>query len=279
MNAPSITERGVQWRRRLVVYLILVAIGAAGLLLKRPFGLFLYHLMGKATSAPRTPLEWLTESNAASIAIVAVGLLLHHRSGLPTAPGLERLLFKDVRRAPRPMIWRPGLVGALVSVAIFATSQAYQTISGAPLPLTAQLSTGAIPRPELMTLAALYPLGVVGAGLSEEVIFRFGLMSALMGTMSWARVGGGNPNNAWAFWTANVLQAAWFGFGHVAEGLVAMEGGGWAFATLTAPQTWSGLVFGYVFRRWGLEAAIIAHMASDALIPVALACWRLAIGH
>lgn len=260
------------------MYVILVAVGVGGLLLKRPFGLLLFHMMGKAASAPRTPLEWLM-GDAASVAIVAVGLLLHHRSGLPTAPGLERLLFKDARRAPRPMIWRTGLAGALVSVAIFAASQAYQTISGAPLPLTAQLSTGAIPHAELMSLAALYPLGVIGAGLSEEVIFRFGMMSALMGVMSWARVGGRNPGNAWAFWAVNVLQAAWFGFGHVAEGLVASQGGGLALATLTAPQTWSGLVFGYVYRRWGLEAAIVAHMASDVLIPAALVCWRLATGH
>jgi membrane protease YdiL (CAAX protease family) len=104
-------------------------------------------------------------------------------------------------------------------------------------------------------------------------------MSALMGSMSWARIGGRDPNNAWAFWIANAAQAAWFGFGHVAEGLVASQAGGLALATLTAPQTWSGLVFGYVYRRWGLEAAIVAHMASDLLVPAAFACWRLAVGH
>jgi membrane protease YdiL (CAAX protease family) len=277
MTARSSEERP-PWRRRLIIYALVLAIFGVGMLLKRPFGLFLFHLLGRTTSGPHTPLQWAM-SDAGSVCIVAAGLLLHDRSGLPAAPGLERLLFKDARRAPRPAIWRPGLVGALASLAVFFAVQAWQSISGAPAaPLTAKLAAGAVPHAQLLTLAALYPLAVVGAGLSEEVIYRFGLMSVLIGLMSWARVGGRQANNAWAFWIANVLQAAWFGFGHVAQGLVASQSGGAALATLAAPQTWSGLIFGYVYRRWGLEAAIIAHMASDLLVPVVLACWRLALG-
>ena len=265
-------------RRRLIIYLVLIAACAAGLLLKRPFGVLLFQIMGKAASAPRTPLQWLM-GEGGWVAIVAVGLLLHHRSGLPAAPGLESLIFRDAVGAPRRAIWLAGLVGALISLAIFIASRAYETITGVPAPLTVKLSMGAIPHAEAMKLVALYPLGVVGAALSEEMIFRFGLMSALMGMMSWVRAGGRDPNDAWAFWVANIAQAAWFGFGHVAQGLLTSQSGGLALATLTAPQTWSGLVFGYVYRRWGLEAAIIAHLVSDALIPVALTCWRLATGH
>ena len=274
-NAPTFLRDAPVWRR-LAMYLILVVVGAVGLLLKHPFGILLAHIMGKPANGPHTLLQWMI-GDVGSLVIVAAGLLLHHRSGLPMAPYVERIVFREIR-SPKPAILRPGLVGAMASAAAFLASQLYTTISGATVPLTAKLSAGAIPRAELIKLAALYPLASIGAALSEEVIFRFGLMSALVGLMALMRVGGSKPANAWMFWSANILQAVWFGFGHVAEGLLNSQNGGFALATLTAPQTWSALVFGYVYRRWGLETAIVAHMASDLFIPVAIACWRLATG-
>jgi membrane protease YdiL (CAAX protease family) len=114
----------------------------------------------------------------------------------------------------------------------------------------------------------LYPFADVGAGLSEEVIYRFGIISILMGLMTFARIGGSRANNEVAFWIANAAQTAFFGFIHVQQGIVTTQAGGMMFATAISPPTWSGVVLGYIYRRWGIEAAILAHIAGDIFIPI-----------
>jgi membrane protease YdiL (CAAX protease family) len=143
-------------------------------------------------------------------------------------------------------------------------------VAGLQAPLASKLSLGHISHADQTKLMLLYPFGDVGAALSEEVIYRFGIVSTLMGLMSFARIGGRSANNDVAFWIANIAQAAFFGFIHVQQGIATSQIGGMAFATLTAPPTWSGVVLGYVFRRWGIEAAIVTHILADIAWPICL---------
>ena len=267
-NAEAGLVSTKRWPRTWIMGAIIFAIGAAGLAIKRPFGHYLYQVMGKPiSSGPGTLLEWIM-SDYFSLFLVLVACFFYERSGLPGAPRIERLLFRDARVGERPRVWRPAIVGALVCVLIFAVSVAL----GGSNPLTSSINAGAIPREAQTKLAMLYPLAFIGAALSEEVIFRFGVMGTLLGLLSF--IGGRNlvKNNV-TFWVVNLLQGAWFGFVHVKEGIVASQSAGLGIETLIAPQTWAGVVFGYVFRRWGLEAAIVAHMATDILVPIYLSAW------
>jgi hypothetical protein len=246
--------------------------GAAGMLIKRPFGLFLFHLMGTPRTGSRTAIEWLM-TDQVTLAFVAVACLLHRYSGLPAAPRIERLLGRERRVTPEsPVLW-PAIVGALVCLLLSVGSQIYQTFWGAAMPLTGKLNAGGISPGDMRKLVELWPLGVVGSGLSEEVAYRFAPLSILMAALSFFRVGGREANNRVAFWIANILQALWFGFGHVQEGLVAPQAGGLLFQTVIAPQTYSAMVFGIVYRRSGLEAAVVSHMATDILVPIFVLLW------
>jgi hypothetical protein len=270
-DASSTEASRTSWQRRLVVYAIIFASGAAGMLIKRPFGMFLYHLAGKSPTSPHEPLQWFM-GDEFGLFIIVFACVLHRYSGLPGVPRIERLLHRSAPAAKPPM-WRPAIGGALLSLLFFVLSQVYQTLWGTPIPLTGKMSAGGFSPADMLKLAALWPLGVVGSGLSEEVVYRFGFLSILMGILSFIRVGGRSANNATVFWTANILQSFWFGFGHVYEGLVASQSGGMLLQTAIAPQTYSAVVFGVVYRRWGLEAAFIAHMASDILIPIFVVLW------
>ena len=274
MTFPETVAKPRRLTRMLILYGVVLAIGIAGLEIKRPFGLFLFHLMGKQTGAsPHTTIEWLM-TDPVTISVMVIACFFHPRSGLPLIPRLERLLFRDARTGPPPRVFKPGFLGGFVSVGVFVVSQCYQLITHTQMPLASKLSSGAIPRSALIKLALLFPLAFVGAAMSEEVACRFGLMSILMGLMSFAAPRGRSPNNAVAFWIANIAQGLWFGYIHVAQGVVASQGGSLPYELATSPQTWGGIIFGVVYRKFGLEAAIIAHMTADILAPIVLGLWN-----
>src|SRR5215469_3179647 len=238
-------DRSVQ-RKSWLEYLVLFAIAFVGLELKKPFGLVLHHIMGRPESPPSL-YSWLS-GDAASLLLVALACLLHSRSGLPAAPWLEKQFFKGPQ-GPLTILG-PGLRAALVCAGIFAISQFVQAQIGIAVPLGTQINSGIVSHGDMVRLLAAFPLAVIGAPLSEEMTFRFAILSILLGLASFARPG--PTTRIILFWSANFLQAFWFGFGHVHEGLVAGHGSSILLATLTAQQTWAGLVFGYVFRRFGI---------------------------
>ena len=261
------SRRGNRW---LAIWGAIVVIGAAGIALKTPFGHFLMHIMGKPIPTHQTWMQLLLGSEWGWLAMAAVGTLLFYpRSGLNAAPWLERLFFRDARIADRPKFLKPVLIGALLCTAFFAAFQ----ISGLAAPLTSQMSLNHISHADQMKLGMLYPLADIGAALSEESIYRFGIISTLMGIFAFAGLAGRNARGETAFWIANIAQALWFGFIHVQQGIVTSQAGGIPLETLISAPTWSGLVLGYVYRRWGIEAAIATHMLADILVPIFLLGW------
>ncbi len=106
----------------------------------------------------------------------------------------------------------------------------------------------------------------------EEILMRLGLLSLLaLAFRTLARMLGANRENllpANVFWAANIVTAVLFGLGHLP-----------ATAALT-PLTTSlivraivlngaaGLVFGALYRRYGLESAMTSHFAADIVLHV-----------
>ena len=261
------SSRDYRW---LALWAAIIATGAVGIALKTPFGHFLMHVMGKAIPTHQTWMQILLKSEWGWLAMAALGTLLFYpRSGLSAAPWLERLIFPGARTADRPGFLKPVVIGALICTAFFAAFQ----IFGLAAPLTSQMSLNHISHADQLKLGMLYPLADIGAALSEEPIYRFGIISTLMGIMAFARIGGRSSNNDVAFWIANIAQAAWFGYIHVQQGIVTTQAGGIALETLISAPTWSGVVLGYVYRRWGIEAAIVTHMLGDILVPIFLLSW------
>jgi membrane protease YdiL (CAAX protease family) len=116
-------------------------------------------------------------------------------------------------------------------------------------------------------------LASVQAGVREEVFSRLLLMSLFVWIWSRIKKEAGRPSPR-IVWVGNIFSAIIFGFGHIdnvstsAELLM-------PFLGVFGVNAFLGLFFGWLFWRYGLEAAILSHFIFDAfgsavVIPVYL---------
>ncbi len=153
--------------------------------------------------------------------------------------------------ASRP--WLPPLLqGAPAAAATAAIVAAILVVYGL---LTAGVKT-AMPQLDIPLLARL---GYGGVG--EEIIARWGLLTAFMALA--LRLG---RSRGAAFWLANTLAALLFALGHF----------GVLFAMVPHPPVWlmlaillgnfvPAMAFGWLYRRFGIESAMLAHGGAHAL--------------
>jgi membrane protease YdiL (CAAX protease family) len=145
------------------------------------------------------------------------------------------------------------------------------------------LALAAILLPAILTLASQFPnLPFVSAakiavwkrllvcfygGVYEEILARLFLLSlfAWVINRSWRRSGDLASS---AFWIANLIVAVLFGLGHLPSASLVMP--------ITAPVVVAALLlngiaalaFGWLYRRYSLEAAMVAHFTADFLLYV-----------
>ncbi|SNY99099.1 CPBP family intramembrane glutamic endopeptidase [Halomonas sp. hl-4] len=176
--------------------------------------------------------------------VVWLGVLLAPKVGL-SAPAFEAAVTRQsVAAALRPQLL-PGLLGGLLGgLGLFA-------IGGyAP----AELAD--VEQPFTVPLVAR----VLYGGITEELLLRWGLMTVLV-WMAWRLLQRrkGTPQIVY-IWFAIVVSALLFGAGHLptaAAQVGALTTDVAAF--VVGANAVFGVLFGYLFWRYGLEAAIIAH--------------------
>lgn len=105
------------------------------------------------------------------------------------------------------------------------------------------------------------------AGVTEEIVFRLGLLTLLaaLGGLVW-RDENGVPK-AGVFWTANFLSALAFAVAHLFGGMpyAAVPA---IIARIIVQNTLLGMVFGWLFWRCSLESAMLAHFLFDIVYYV-----------
>jgi membrane protease YdiL (CAAX protease family) len=111
---------------------------------------------------------------------------------------------------------------------------------------------------------------VLYGGITEELLLRWGLMTALV-WLAWRFLQQRrSPVRAGFVWLAIAVSALIFGAGHLPAASVllgAMDMSVVAF--VIGVNTAFGLLFGYLFWRHGLESAIIAHALAHVVSFVA----------
>ena len=104
-------------------------------------------------------------------------------------------------------------------------------------------------------------------GIIEELLLRWGILTSLLALAR--RLGAKD-----AFWPVNVVTALLFGLGHLPAALSLYPSSPGLFAHVLIGNGIAGLFFGWLFRRRGLEAAMIAHATADiglhGLLPLLL---------
>lgn len=158
-----------------------------------------------------------------------------------------------------------GLVSGLAMLAVdhwvFAQFPAVQAL------IRAADAPGTRPGRLLGLMASFY------GAIDEEVMLRLGLLSLLaLGLRGLGRLLGMNREEALpagVFWGANVLAALLFGLGHLPATAALVPLSGAVVMRAIVLNGSCGIVFGALFRRYGLEWAMAAHFCVDLVLHVA----------
>ncbi|MDD2700695.1 MAG: CPBP family intramembrane metalloprotease [Sideroxydans sp.] len=201
------------------------------------------------------PLETLQVASAVQGAVFVliaalVGASLAPRVGL-AAPAVSAVASRgSVLNALRPQVV-PGLVGGAIGAIVilgfyvFAPESLKAIQPDTPLPLVVRVLYG---------------------GITEEVLVRWGLMTVLV-WVGWRALRRDlQEPSAGIIWGAIAISALVFGLSHlpsVAQSLPAVTP--YFAAYVTIGNALFGLIAGHLFWRYGLEAAVIAHVSAHIL--------------
>lgn len=207
--------------------------------------------------APLSPelLQWLGIAQSALLLAIAVtiGLFTAPKVGL-AAPVVNAVVTGQPWLPPLRGQLRPALVGAILGALVLFVYGLLQPLLMPELLIAAQGS-----EPPLL-------MRVLYGGITEELLLRWGVMSLLV-WLIW-RVGqrGRGEVRSGIVWAGNLLAALLFGIGH----LPALAAFGVAFTVpmvlaVVIGNALAGIVFGWLYWRKGLEAAILAHAGTHVI--------------
>lgn len=241
-------------------FFILWGLGLVGAVLVLPYLLEVNRPQFEKAKMPLPALLALsTLQNAVLLGLTAgIGLLVSRAAGLET-PLISAWV--QGRPLPEEALSRLPLSAALGALggAVLVALETWVFLARLPETLL-RLARKANPLKGF--LASFY------GGFSEEILMRLFLFSGLAWLLGrfW-QTSSGMPASG-AFWTANLLVAVLFGLGHLPATA--------AITPLTPLIVFRaivlngivGLLFGYLFWRFGLEAAILAHFSTDIVLHV-----------
>lgn len=239
-----------------VILFIAALVGVACII---PYSLELSReAVAKALERIHRPLWFLLLiQNAQNIIFFALatglGLLLAHQIGLG-APLLEGLLAgRDVSGPALAMLAPALLLGAGSAVLMLALEI---TVFWPRLPAKMR---DEVPIPALWKrlLASFY------GGIDEEILLRLFLLSLLAWILGFVwRAPGGDPATG-VLWVATILAAIIFGLGHLPATAALVKLTPLLVVRAILLNGVVGVATGYLYWRYGLEAAILAHFTAD----------------
>lgn len=253
--------------------LVLWVLGFIGVVLITPFALTLQpDAVAKAAARlhiePYQVMAISFAQNAIILALaVLVGLWAARKIGLG-APLIAAFLTKGP--APKYTPWTLVLavvVGLATGLAIIALD--HWVFVSDPSVRALMNSAGSAPHH-----AALWKqfLSCFYGGIDEEIFLRLAVLSLLaLFFRTLARWGGADRTKtltSGVFWTANLVAAVVFGLGHLPATAALAHLTPMLVARAVVLNGFGGVVFGVLYRRFGLEWAMTAHFSADLVLHV-----------
>ena len=260
-NATGVGEeagRRFSWRTLGVI----LAVAAPTSLLIIPFGT---TLMGQG-GGPEIPLwmlvvETLIQGVVAAAIFGGLGLWLGPKVGLG-APDLRGMLHGDPTSGRRVLSALPLAAGLGAATAVVLLELQAGLTSLLPEAVQRSFEEASLPPPWEGFLAS------ISAGVNEEILFRLGLMTifVFLGTRLLRQ---GERPAAWVVWTAMVLATLLFGAAHLPQ-TAALAGSLPAslVAFVLLANGLGGVVFGWLYWKRGIVAAVVAHFSADIILYV-----------
>jgi hypothetical protein len=274
-NSNSTAQPKYQWRT--LILFALLAIPASLALL--PYSI---AISGPAMAAPLpedstlSPEAWrniilltmvlvtVAQAVLINIPLTALGLLFSKATGLD-APFIRALLYRQPKPAAFGRVLLIGIVtGAAAGGLLLLLSQ---YIFGPWM--DASIAAAGIAVPDVRWSPGEGLLASIGAALNEEVWLRLFLMNGLawFGGLLLGRKTG-RPAMA-PFWAANILSTLVFGALHISN--IVVIGMPVDVVTVTSTLVLNGIIgllFGWLYWRYGLESAIASHFTADLILKV-----------
>jgi len=220
---------------------------------RRVLALVLGGLIGAFAVTPHLLMHLAEFASSGLIIVIAAGTgtWVAPPAGLGTPIIDAALTRRPFFAAAAPLAGISLVGGLLVALAVVVLDVA----------VFAQLAPGAPasrPAPWTGALAALY------GGLTEEIVLRYGVMSMVV----WAikRLVRGSA----AYWAAIFFAAVVFALWHLSQVAVATPLTLPLVARAIVLNSIAGIVFGWLFWRRGLEAAMVSHGAAALVLHVAV---------
>lgn len=196
-------------------------------------------------------------------AAVAVGVALAWRLGLRSHVA-ERARGETTDLALRAEVPLATVAGVLVAVAIVVLDLAFRSTLGDVDLGPEQMA------PRLPMLIA----GLLYGGISEELIMRWGLLT-LFAWIGWKLLQRSDAApRPWIMWSAILLTALLFGVGHLPALRMLVPLTPMLVVRTVLLNTIAGVLFGWLYWRRSLEAAMVAH-ASGHVVFFAVSLFRL----
>ena len=203
--------------------------------------------------------------------MVPFALRISPELGLPGAPLIaakiagEKLHFsiRSMIKIAAGYAFLAALVGAVVLITVIVPMMIAHPIAGGsklPVPPVMRLAPGRI--------ALVGALVAIAAAISEEIQFRLVLFAFFAWIVRLITRDSSGRSGRGALWFATILQAYAFGLVHLLPLASSMfhSGARLLFGAVLMPQTWEGIVFGRLYLKRGLEAAMLAHAIMDVAL-------------
>lgn len=234
--------------KKLKLGLLIFLIGFVGVLSTLTMNIPLSEEMQKMVAELFTPWQFkllnLINPTILLLVTVVTGTLLYEKVNFKL-PIIENLVYRN-KKAPLSGIIQYGIIGGVISgILITLSAIAFNDI----LP-TEFLEIGEKFKPTVVT-RFLY------GGLTEEILIRFGIMTFFV----WIIFKISGKLSPIIYWFGILVSAIIFGFGHLPI----------VYTLIGTPTTElllyiifgnaiGGIVFGWLYWKKGLEAAMIAHI-------------------
>ncbi len=254
MNSLNIESETPSRKRRWIVGLIVFLLGVVGVLsmltVDIPIPEEQMEMLNQMFSPTQIKILTLVNPTILMGLAVLLGTPLYHRIGL-SLPIIERIVYGESKIEVSSML-KGGVVGGL--------------IAGILLVLITIISTPFMPEAFLeaqenmeLTLAARFLYG----GIVEEIMMRFGMMTVVIWIGSKAVRGLTTP----IVWIGILTSALLFALGHfpVVFSLVDQPTTSLLLYVLIGNSV-GGIIFGWLYWKRGLEAAMIAHIMAHVVM-------------
>ena len=244
------------------VFVMLLAAGMLGVVAVLPFLFDLLGSMAIDRTASELPMPLvvalaLLQNGILLAAAIAIGLVLSERIGLRMP-----LINEWARGAHSPHVKAvvvPGVLAGAAAGAVLVGVEALFFLRHLPGGMQQAFD---IPLWKRLLGAIFY------GGITEELLMRLFLLSLVAWVLGrWWKTPAGLPAPG-AFWTAILVVAVLFGLGHLPATAAVTPLTPTLVVRALVLNGVAGVAFGYLYWRYGLEAAMAGHMSAHAVLQI-----------